>query len=123
MLYVPQSRGTAQNQGVALRGVKGNTRPWRRLLGLRPPERVFLVAELATSGFPVEDPVDFDSITVHAAVPGATLTPQSFQIRDPSGAEALTSEQTDFDFRLIEPASVLGRVMHREAVPDLTAEL
>src|ERR1035441_9762409 len=88
-------------------------------LGLRPPERVFLVAELAASGFPVEGPVDFDSITVHAAVPGATLTPQSFSIRDPSGAEALTREQPDFDFRSIEPASVLGRVMHRETVPDL----
>ena len=84
---------------------------------------MLLVAELATSGFSVEGPVDFDSIAVHAAVPGATLTPQSFQIGDPPGAEALAGEQTNFDFRLIEPASVRGRVMHREAIPDLTAEL
>jgi hypothetical protein len=79
---------------------------------------VFLVTELATRGFPAEDPVDSDSITVHVAVPGATLTPQSLQIRDPSGAKALTREQTDFDFRLIEPASVLGRV---DSEPILTA--
>jgi hypothetical protein len=43
---------------------------------------------------------------------------QRLQIRDASFAEILTGEQTDFDFRLIEPSFMRGRVLDREAVPD-----
>ena len=43
---------------------------------------------------------------------------QHLQIGDASFAEALTGEQTDFDLGLIEPASVRGCVMEREAIPD-----
>jgi hypothetical protein len=43
---------------------------------------------------------------------------QHLQIGDASFAEALTGQQSDFDFRLIEPASMRGRVVDREALPD-----
>ena len=36
--------------------------------------------------------------------------------------EALPREDPDFDLRLIEPASVSGRVVHGEAVPDFAAD-
>ena len=56
-----------------------------------------------------------DPVTIHPAVPGAGFSLQRLQIGDATFAEALT---TDFDFRLIEPASIRGRVVDREAVPD-----
>jgi len=48
---------------------------------------------------------------------------QRLEIRDSSGTKALPREDADFDFRLIEPASVGGCVVNREAVPDLIANL
>jgi hypothetical protein len=40
-------------------------------LGLLPLRTFRFVAELATSGFAVELPVDFGAVTIHAAVPGS----------------------------------------------------
>ena len=82
---------------------------------------VFLVAEFAARRFAVKLPVDSDPVTIHPAVPRTSFTLQRAQIGYASFAEALTSEQTDFDFRLIEPASMRGRVVDREALPDPVA--
>lgn len=48
---------------------------------------------------------------------------QCRQIRDSPSPETLPREQSDFDLSLIEPASVSRRVVYREAVPDLIADL
>jgi len=54
--------------------------------------------ELATRSLAVESPVDFDAGAVHPAIPCASFSPQYRQIRDSLPAEALTREQSDFDF-------------------------
>ena len=38
-------------------------------------------------------------------------------------AQALPGKQADFDLRLVQPATLLGRVMNGEAIPDSTAPL
>jgi hypothetical protein len=48
---------------------------------------------------------------------------QCRQVRNPPPAEALPRQQSDFDLGLIEPASMLGSVVHGEAVPDFLTEL
>ena len=45
------------------------------------------------------------------------------EIRNSSLAEALPREEADFDFGLIEPASVSGRVVNGEPIPDFAADL
>ena len=45
------------------------------------------------------------------------------QVRDSAPAEALPREQADFDFRLVEPTSVLRGEVNREAIPNLAAHL
>jgi hypothetical protein len=59
--------------------------------------------------FAVKPPVDCDPATIHPAVPGAGFLLQRLQIGDAFFAEAWTGEQTDFDFRLMEPPSMRGR--------------
>jgi hypothetical protein len=48
---------------------------------------------------------------------------QGPQISDPALAEALASVQADFEFRLIEPTAVDGRVMNGEPIPNRPALL
>ncbi len=60
---------------------------------------------------------------IDVAVPGAGLPSQDAQGWNSALAQALPGKQADLDFRLIQPASMLGRVMDREAVPDRTASL
>jgi len=79
--------------------------------------------ELAASSPAVEFPIDFDAVPIHAAVPGAALLAQCLEIGDSSLAQALPRKEADFDLRLIEPASVGGREMNPEAIPDLFADL
>jgi len=81
-------------------------------------ESVFLIAEFATCVLGSNRPVDCARVTIHTAGPGAGFSLQRLQFGDASFAEALTGEQTDFDFRLIEPASMRGRVVDRQALPD-----
>jgi hypothetical protein len=45
---------------------------------------------------------------IDTAVPRAALTAEGLQIWDASEPEALTGKQADFDFRLIQPASMGG---------------
>src|SRR5258708_17057042 len=93
------------------------------LLGLRPLERVLPVTKLATGGFAVELPVDLESRAIDAKRPGARLAAKRPQVGDSSAPQTLPREQTDFDFGLIEPASMDGRVVHRESIPDLGTHL
>ena len=79
---------------------------------------VFLVAKLAAGRFAVKLPVDSDPVTIHPAVPRTSFPLERAQMGYASFAEALTSKQADFNLRLIEPASMRGRVVEREAIPD-----
>ena len=81
------------------------------------------VAELSSGGFAVELPVDLGVGLIGAAIPGSSLLTQSLQVGNSSGTEALPREHADFDFGLIEPASVSRRVVNRESVPDFAAYL
>ena len=68
--------------------------------------------------FAVEAPVNSDLVTIHVGVPGARFRLECLQIGYASFAKALTSKQADFDLRLIQPASMRGRVVDCEAIPD-----
>jgi len=74
----------------------------------------------------VEDPVrvatgEFpgygDSIAIHSSVPGAAFRLQKLQTCNPPLSQTLTGEKAEFDFRLVEPTGVLGRVVNGEALP------
>ena len=92
-------------------------------LVLRPRERVACITKLFTRGFPVELPIDFDVSAVRAAIPRAAFLAERGQIGDSALAEALPGKQTDLDFRLVEPASVFGRVVYGEPIPEGAAPL
>ena len=77
-----------------------------------------MITELATGGSTVEFPVDLDTVAVHVAVPGFCLLPQGFEVGDASIIEILPREDSDFDLRLIKPASVSGRVMDGKTISD-----
>ena len=57
-------------------------------------------------------------MAIHATAPSSGLLPQSSSISDPAWAEALPRKQTDGDLGLVQPTAVLGRVVHRESVPQ-----
>jgi hypothetical protein len=81
------------------------------------------MAELATSGFAVKLPGDLGASAIDPAIPGSSFPSQSREVRDSSGAGALPQADADFDFNLIEPASVSRRVVHGEPVPDFAPGL
>jgi hypothetical protein len=64
--------------------------------------------------------MDEGPITVDSAIPGAAFGAQRSQSWDASLTQALPGEQTDFDFRLVEPTGVFGCVMHGEAAPQIS---
>ena len=88
-------------------------------LVLWPLEKVLLVVEYIAGIVTGEPPVDEGSPTVDLTIPGARFGGQSGEIRNTPIAEALTGEQSDFDFGLIKPTTVLWSVMDREAIPQL----
>src|SRR6266852_8530899 len=100
-----------------------STRFSQEALVLRPRERVACVTKLFACGFPVELPVDEHASAVRPAIPRAALPAECRQIGDSSFAEALPGKQADLDFCLVEPASVFGRVVHGEAIPQGAAAL
>jgi hypothetical protein len=61
----------------------------------------------------VESPID--AVAVHAAIPCPAFPARRLEIRDSSGAKALPREDADFDFRLVESASVGGGEVNRES--------
>ena len=60
-------------------------------------------------------------VAVHLPGPGSGFAPQVAERGDSSLTEALAAEQADLDLHLIQPASVFGRVMYREPVPQPAA--
>jgi len=57
-------------------------------------------------------------MAIHATAPSSSLLPQSSSISDPASAQALPRKQTDGDLGLVQPTAVLGRVVHRESIPQ-----
>ena len=47
---------------------------------------------------------------------------QLAETRDSPFADALPRENVDFDFRLVEPASMSGLVVNGEPIPDVAAD-
>src|SRR5208282_5871338 len=60
---------------------------------------------------------------IDLAVPGARFPSQDAQGWNSALPQALPGKQADLDFRLIQPAPVLGRVMDGAAVPYRAAPL
>ena len=60
-------------------------------------------------------------IAIRTSIPRFGLTAQVHDFPDPAPSEALAAEQADLDLRLIQPASMLGRVMHGKARPEPSA--
>ncbi len=83
----------------------------------------FFAAELLACLCACGPPVDGDAVAVHLAVPGIGFPSKVAEGRDSALAQTLAAEQADLDLRLVEPASVFGRVMHREPVPQPAADL
>jgi hypothetical protein len=48
---------------------------------------------------------------------------QNFEVGNAPFPETLLGEDADFNFRLIEPTAVSGRVVHGESFPDLASQL
>src|SRR6266542_4119525 len=65
-----------------------------------------------------ELPIDAASAAAGAGVPRARSAAQLGERRNAVAAEALTRPEADLDLGGIEPASVLGRVVHGEASPE-----
>jgi len=81
------------------------------------------VGKLLASLFASKAPLDRDSVAIHAAAPGPSLFPQRSSIPNPALAQALPGEQTDDDLRLVQPAVMLGGVVHGESIPQPVAGL
>jgi len=62
-------------------------------------------------------------ISIGTSIPSFGLTAQVHDVRDPAFSEALAAEQANLNLSLIQPASMLGRVMHGEARPQPSARL
>ena len=90
-------------------------------LGLRPHERVLIVAELHAGFLPAEAPVDLDLVAIDLAVPSACLPLEQGQTCDSPLSQTLPAEQTNFDLGLVQPTAVFGCVVNRETVPKIPA--
>ena len=62
-------------------------------------------------------------MAVYCAIPGADFSGERLQLRNAPYTEALSRRQADFDLGLVEPASMSGRVVHGEPIPDFAASL
>src|SRR5664279_1153270 len=71
----------------------------------------FLVQELLSGLLAREPPVDLGPFPVGLAVPSFDFPLQRLQVRNPPASQTLPGDQTEFDFRLIEPTPVLRSVM------------
>jgi hypothetical protein len=57
-------------------------------------------------------------MTIHTTTPGLSCLAQRDSISDAALAHALAREQTDGNLGLIQPASMLGRVVDCESTPQ-----
>ena len=60
-------------------------------------------------------------IAIGTPIPCFGLTAQVREVPDPAFSEALAAEQADLNLSLIQPTSMLGRVMHGKARPQPSA--
>ena len=84
---------------------------------------ILILKAFAAGCSAVKLPVDPGLGAIHPAIPSLNLPAQDLQVRDSSGAQALPGEDADFDFRLVEPTSMPGCVVNREAVPHFAADV
>jgi len=93
------------------------------VLVLRPVEFVpYLrrcVAESPASLAPREGPIDSGALLVGLAIPNVGFLSKQSQVGEPAGPKAFARIQTELDLRLIEPASVFGRVVYGESIPQV----
>src|SRR5215469_11477099 len=68
-----------------------------------------------------ERPLNGNLMAIHTTAPGLSLSPQRNSISDPAFAQALSREQTDCDFGLVQPAAVARRVVQRKSTPQPTS--
>src|SRR5271167_4961251 len=71
--------------------------------------------------FSGEFPLDCDAVAIVAPIPGFGVSAEGSNVPDPAFAEALAAEEADRNLRLIKPASMLGRVMNGEPLPEPSA--
>ena len=74
------------------------------------------------SGAACQFPVDFDAVAIHAAIPCTSFLRSLLRpgiLRLPMHC---LRENVDFDFRLVEPASMSGLVVNGEPIPDVAAD-
>src|ERR1035437_4935252 len=70
-----------------------------------------------------ELPLDSDAAAIGTAIPGFDLAVEGSDIPDPALSQALAAEEADLDLGLVQPASMLGRVMHGKARPEPSSRL
>ena len=92
-------------------------------LGPWPLKRVPFVTELAASGPAIEFPVNSLASTVNASNPSSAFPTEGCQIGNSARSEALPGKHCEFDFRLVEPTAVFGRVMDGKSAPDFCRHL
>ena len=63
-------------------------------------------------------PVDASLVVISATPPCGDFTTQRAEEAYLPASEALACDQASFDLSDVEPASMLGRVVHREATPQ-----
>src|SRR5919205_3261177 len=80
------------------------------------------VAEQLTCLLAGEAPLDRAPLAIGPALPGGGLAPEHRQVWDVAPADALADQQADGDFRLVQPAGVLGRVVDAQPVPQAAAQ-
>ena len=62
-------------------------------------------------------------IVVGSPVPSSGLAFQGGQVSDPTATEALPGKEADFDFRLVQPTAVFGRVVKLQSPAQFTTFL
>ena len=71
--------------------------------------------------FSGELPLNRDAVTICLVIPCLGLSAQRSDIPDPAISETLAAEEADLNLSLVQPTSMLGRVMHGEALPQPSA--
>src|SRR5487761_581470 len=82
-----------------------------------------MIAELVPGVAPGELPVDLDAGAVHLPIPCPRFPLEREQVGNSALAKTLPGIQTNLDLRLIQPTAVLRCIVHRQAVPQVTALL
>ncbi len=79
------------------------------------------IAEFSPCLFSVELPLDLGAVAVGVAIPGADSLVEGLQVWNTPCAQALSLKHTDLYSGLVKPASMPGRIVNGEPVPDFAA--